>query len=64
MVELASHSSVDWSDSVVSRDKAEALKSKSQEGNLLGMAQSQLLCRYQIEEWCLLEAFPSNWRKR
>ena len=30
MVELASYSSVDWSDSVVNHDKAEALKSKSQ----------------------------------
>jgi hypothetical protein len=29
MVELDSYSSADWSDSGVSRDKAEALKSKS-----------------------------------
>jgi len=35
MVELASYSSVDWSDSVVNRDKAEALKSKSREAKML-----------------------------
>jgi len=35
MVELASYSSGDWSDSVVNRDKAEALKSKSQKARLL-----------------------------
>jgi hypothetical protein len=34
MVELASYSSVDWSDSVVNRDKAEALKSNSQKARL------------------------------
>lgn len=34
MVELDSYSSVDWSDSAVSRDEAEALKSKSPKASL------------------------------
>jgi hypothetical protein len=35
MVELDSYSSVDWSDSAISLDKAEALKSKSPEAKML-----------------------------
>jgi hypothetical protein len=35
MVELASYSSVDWSDSVFNHDKAEALKSNSPKARLL-----------------------------
>jgi len=36
MVELDSYSSIDWSDSVVNRAKAEALKSKSPKATLFG----------------------------
>jgi DUF971 family protein len=35
MVELGSYSSVDWSDSAVSRVEAEALKSKSPKAKML-----------------------------
>jgi len=35
MVELAPDSGVDWADSAVSHDKTQALKSNSQETNLL-----------------------------
>ena len=35
MVELGSYSSVDWSDSAVSRVEAEALNSKSPEAKIL-----------------------------
>ena len=35
MVDLDSYSSVDWSDSVVNHDKAEALKSNSPKARLL-----------------------------
>lgn len=35
MVELGSYSTVDWSDSAVSRDEADALKSKSPRARLL-----------------------------